>query len=336
MTAAGFRTASRFRYLVIGCALGLAPLNTFAADDLAPTPEQVRERSAGFLSVWNALREGRSGLRVRLEPGLVSSAKYDGARLWWYRVGASAEAGIPVTDDFNVGISPSFAFEQALIKGSDAFLTTDTGLRQTEISDFFDGSLNIGGKYDYNENWGAEVVLRGNVRQESGAEFSDSFQIGGGLAATYQRGQWLRLRLGFGVGADLSDRKPRISPVYRIVLRPIPNVTLETSGLNGTASYDVTSRTVLSLSGGLEGTQYNLEKRTRPPIGLGRGTLQRRQSLMTFGVGHRFKDAIRVRAEIGLVFEQEIAVINSEGIVVDERRDRTPSANGQLRIEFRL
>jgi hypothetical protein len=322
------------RALALGLLVAAIP-TAVVAQDIAPTPEQVTERSTGFLSLWNALRAGESGLRVRLEPALVSSAKYDGSRAWWYRTGASIEAGMPITENFNVGISPSFAFERLVVKGADDFIIGEDG-RDSNISEFFDGSLNVGAKYDLNESWGAEFVLRGSARQESGADFEDSVQIGGSVAATYRRGKWLRVRLGLGVGSDLSDRKPRISPVYRIVFRPVPKLSLETSGLNGTASYDWTEKTSTSLSGGLDGTQYNLERRAQPPVGLGRGTLQRRQSYMTFGVTNRFRQWIRITAELGLVFKQELAVLDSEGTILDERNERTLSANGRLKFDFRF
>lgn len=304
-------------------------------EDRGPTTEQVVERTGGLQSVWDALLNRESGLRLRLEPAVVSSGKFNGSRIGWYRVGGAVEAGFAISDRVQVAFSPSFAYERLDVDGRDDFIVGRFG-RDASISDFLDGSLSIGGNYRLEKGWGAEIVTSASVRQESGAAFADSVRVGGSLAATYRRGKWLRLRLGIGLGTDLGDRKLRVSPVYRIVVRPLPDWSLEMSGLSGSVVHDFTNKTAIELTGGVDSTQYKLERRSLPPQGLGDGVLQRRQARLQLGIIHRFRSWFRVGAEFGLVFREELTILDEDGTEVDERTDRSPSPIARLRFELRL
>ena len=175
-----------------------------------------------------------------------------------------------------------------------------------------------------------------SARHETGADLLDSSQLGGSVALNYRRGRWLRLRLGVGVGADLDDRRVRFSPVYRIVLRPHPRWTLESSGLGGTIEWEATDATRLSLGGQLEGTQYRLDRRGEPPGGAGDGTLQRRQARIELGALHRFSEALRLRAAVGVVVDEEIEIADEDGFATDHRRNRDPSATLMVGLDLRL
>ncbi len=305
------------------------------ADDLDATREQVTERTKGYLSVLEALRAGESGLRLRLEPALVSSGKFDGARIGWWRTGISVAGGLPLSERATLGISPSFAYEQLVSKRSDDFIISAEG-RDSDVADFIDAALNIGADYRFDGGFGAEIATRASVRQELGAAFDEALQIGGSLAGTYRYKKWLRLRLGVGLGTDIGDGKFRISPVYRIIIKPLGDLTLESSGLGGSAEWQATKKLALILSGGVDGTQYKLKRRARPPAGLGDGSLQRRQTEIVLGAVYRARKWLRIAADLGFVVAQELQVLDQRGRVVDERTDDSLSPSFRLRFEFRI
>lgn len=317
--------------------LGLVFSSPATAQDRlnGPTTEQVVERTGGILAVWESLREGESGMRVRLEPGLVSSGKFDGSRILWFRTAMSIEGGLPLSDRIDFGISPSFATEQLIVKRSDDFIVDQQGGAST-ISDFIDGSLSVGGRIRFDRGFGAELATRASVRQEVGASFDESLRVGGSMAATYRRGRWLQLRLGVGLGTDLGDRKLRVSPVYRIVVRPRPDLTLQASGLSGGIEWAFSKKTAFSLSAGVDSTQYKLERRLSPPTGLGDGSLQRKQTEVVFGVTHRLKKWLRISADLGLTVSQELSVLDQDGLEIDGRTDHSVTPTFGLRFEFRL
>ncbi len=305
------------------------------ADDLGPSREQVAERERGILAALQTFRRDIAGLRIQLEQGLVSSGEFDGARTWWIRSGFGIQGGLPITDKINLGISPTIAVERLKIDGSSDFITSQNG-RDTRFTDFIDGALRIGADYELPKGFGLEAVTGASVRQEKGAAFDEALRFGGSIAATYRRGRWLRLRLGVGLGADLGDGQLRVSPVYRIKLRPLERLVLEASGLNGTIEWEATPRTTVSLTGGADGTQYKLERRSRPPQGLGDGTLQRRQKGMELGVVHRATDWLRIRGRFGLILDEELTVIDEDGIDVDSRVNRDPSFTTSVSFRFEL
>lgn len=325
------RAGAGLALLLVALAPSLSP-----AEDRGPTTAQVTERNAGLAALWDTLRGRAAGLRIRARQELVSSGEFDGARLGWLRSEIAFEGGVPLLDGrLRIGLSPSFAWEHLLIEGTDDFLVSRTG-RDVRFTDFYDTGLRLGASFDLNERWGVEAISGWSARHEVGADVSDSSQAGGSLAVTYRRGRWLRLRLGLGVGADLDDRSARISPVYRIVLRPHPRVAIESSGLGGTIDWDATDATTLSLGGQVDGTQYRLDRRGEPPTGSGDGTLQRRQTRIDFGLLHRFDENVRLRAMIGLVVDEELEISDEDGFTTERRHERDPSATFLLGIDLRL
>lgn len=324
------------RGAILACLGGaLLTAHNANADDLDPTREQVTEREKGYLSVWEAMRARDSGLRVRLEPALVSSGKFDGARIGWWRAGVSVAGGMPLSERVSLGISPSFAYEQLVLKRSDDFIISEEG-RDSDVADFVDAALNIGANYRFNGGFGAEISSRASVRQEIGAAADEALQIGGSLAATYRYKKWLLLRLGVGLGTDIGDGKLRITPVYRIMIKPTGDLRLETSGLGGRAEWQATKRFSLILSGGVDGTQYKLKRRAQPPSGLGDGSLQRRQTEIVLGAEYRAQKWLRIAADLGFVIAQELQVLDQRGRVVDQRTDDSLSPSFRLRFDFRL
>ncbi|MCA9505733.1 MAG: hypothetical protein H6748_09165 [Spirochaetaceae bacterium] len=322
----------------LAVAFGLAPIRVALANDEAapaPTEAQVTERTDALLSLWDSLRRDAAGLRLGFDEELVSAGKLGGARTWWLRTGLSAAGGIALGHGINVGISPGFAWERLVIDGPDTFNLSRTG-RRSDFTDFYESSLRLGADYEFDETWGAEILTGFSARHEQSADYGEALQWGGSVALTYRRGRFVTARLGLGLGADLSDRKLRLSPVYRIRLRPTPRLTLETSGLTGGVQWQATREATLGLAGGVDNTQYKLDRRPPPPQGPGDGTLQRRQARIDAEVVYRLGHGLRLRGRVGTVLDQELSIRDEDGFEVDRRRDRDPSLVLSFGVELRL
>jgi hypothetical protein len=306
-----------------------------SASSPAPTREQVTERTAAVRAIWSTLWATAASVRLGVDERLVSAGEFGGARARWFRTGASFEAGGPVTKRASLGVSPSFAYETLHFDGSDTFQSSPNTGRSSRFDEFLDAALRVGGSYRLDHGFGIELVTSANLRQETGADFGESLTVGGSLAGAYRRGKWLRLRLGLGIGSDLGDRRLRLSPVYRIQVRPHPKWTLEASGLNGAILWDPLPTLELGLLGGLDSTQYRLDRRKGPPDGLGSGALQLRQTSVAFQVVYRYENWLRIRGDIGVALEQELSVLDEDGMDVDTRRDRDPSPLFGIRFELR-
>lgn len=308
---------------------------TSRANDPAPSPEQLTERTEELRSVWSVFQENVASLRLGIDERLVSAGEFGRARARWFRTGFSVEGGGPITDRLQLGVSPSVAIETLSFDGSDTFTTSAASGRSTRLDDFLDAALRIGGSYRFDHGLGVELVSSSTLRQERGAELVESLIVGGSLGGTYRRGSWLRLRLGVGVGSDLGDGKLRVAPVFRIQVRPHPQFMLESSGLKGSVAWDASRRLQLALSGGLESTQYRLDRRRGPPVGLGSGALQRRQASVRIEADYRIRSWLRVRGDVGIALVQELTVLDEDGAQIDKREERDPSPLVGIRFEIR-
>ena len=313
----------------------VATASPAAAEDRGPTVEQVTERAEGLSALWQTLRRGTAGMRVALRQELVSSGEFQGARLGWFRTEAGIQGGVPLGSRLSLGIAPSFAWERLSVEGNDDFIVSQTG-RDVRFTDFYDTSLRVGASFTIDDAWSVEAVSGWSARHEAGADVSDASQVGGSLAVNYRRGRWLRLRLGVGIGADLDDRQLRFTPVYRIVIRPAPRWSIESSGLGGTIEWEATPRTTLALGGQANGTQYRLDRRGRPPTGAGDALLQRRQARVELRWIHRFTPNFRLRMGVGCVLDEELEVTDGDGVATDTRRNRDPSATLGIGVDLRL
>lgn len=320
--------------LILAGGLALTPTRA-GSEDVSPTPEQITERNQGLLGLWDAMRERTAGMRVRGETGLVSTGEFGGARTWWSRTGLAVDGGLPLSDRVSLAIGQSIAYERLDFAGS-GDLTTSTSGRDSHISNFLDATFRVGANGEISHGFGAELVTSLNLRQEVGAAFDESLQIGGSLAATYRRGTWLRLRLGVGLGTDLGDRRLRVTPVYRIRVRPRKGLVLAATGTQGSIEWDLSRQTRLSLSGGVEGTQYRLDRQQRPPNGLGSGVLQRRQAHVTLGAVQRIGEKLRLRLDLGVILDQKLTIIDEDDNDVDARQEKDPSAQFMIGLEYRL
>jgi hypothetical protein len=331
------RLASRlFASVVVAIGLGEArPGRADPPDAPAPSKEQVSERTADLLAVWSSLQSNVARMRLSISQDLVSSGEFAGARARWLRTGLAIEGGGPITERASIGISPRIAYENLSFDGSDRFTTSPGGERFDRFEDFLDASLSVGASYRFDHGIGAELVTAVNLRQEVGAAFDDSLRVGTSIAGTYRRGRWLQSRLGVGIGADLGDDKLRVSPVYRIRLKPRPDLTLEASGLRGKIEWDLRRDLQISLDAGLDGKQYRLDKRGRPPEGPGAGALQRRQTSVGLGFVYRFQDWLRISGSLGVVLEEKLTVIDEDGDKLDERQNKDPSVIAGLRFQLR-
>ena len=321
--------------IVVASVLGAVARSSHAEEKLAPSPEQLTERTEELRSVWSTFQSNVASLRFGIDERLVSAGVFDGARALWFRTGFSVEGGGPIADRFQLGVSPTVAVETLSFDGSDRFASSISNGRSTRLDDFLDAALRIGGSYRFDHGLGVELLTSATLRQERGAEFAESLIVGGGLGGTYRRGSWLRLRLGVGVGSDLGDGKLRVAPAYRIQVRPQPDFMLELSGLNGSVAWDASRRLQLALAGGLVSTQYRLDRRADPPTGLGSGVLQRRQARVGLEADYRIRSWLRVRGDVGIALIQELTVLDEDGAEIDKREERDPSPLVGIRFEVR-
>ena len=139
-----------------------------------------------------------------------------------------------------------------------------------------------------------------------------------------------------GAGSDIADGKLRFSPVFRIQIKPRPGWTIESSGLGGTIEWEATRRATLALGGRVDGTQYRLDRRGTPPTGSGDATLQRRQARLDLDVGYRVYDKLRLRTGLGLVLDEQLSLVDEDGIDTDTRRNRDPSVVFRFGLELRI
>lgn len=321
----------------LAAAIGLGWLGppAAAAQNADPTTEQVTERTRSFLALWDLLRTRAAGLRIRADQDLISTGEFDGAQLAWLRTAFSVEAGTPVTDSLSVAFSPAFAWEHLIVEGGEDFVVSQQQ-RDTRLTDFYESSFRLGASYRIDESWGLELVGAYSARHESGADYTDAGQAGGSLAVTYRRGNWLRLRLGLGLGSDIADSELRFSPVFRIQIKPHPRWTIESSGLGATVEWETTRRLTLAFGGHVDGTQYRLDRRGSPPAGSGDATLQRRQARVDLDLTYRFHDKLRLRTGLGLVLDEELSLLDEDGFDVDSRHNRDPSVIVGVGLVFRL
>ena len=306
-----------------------------SAETAEPTTEQVTERTRSFAALWELLRTRAAGLRIRADQDLISTGEFDGARLAWFRTAFAIEAGAPVSESLSLAFSPAFAWEHLSVDGGDDFIVSQQQ-RDTRLKDFYESSFRIGARYRIDDSWGVEIVGAYSARHESGADYSDAGQAGGSLTVGYRRGSWLRLRLGLGLGSDIDDGALRVSPVFRVQIKPRPGWTLESSGLGARVEWETTRRLTLALGGQVDGTQYRLDRRGRPPAGSGDATLQRRQAHVDLELTYRFHDKLRLRTGLGLVLDEELSLLDEDGFDVDSRRNRDPSVTVGVGLNFRL
>ena len=113
--------------------------------------------------------------------------------------------------------------------------------------------------------------------------------------------------------------------------------SVKLSGVDGRyVQWQATREATLGLAGGVDNTQYKLDRRPPPPQGPGDGTLQRRQARIDAEVVYRLGHGLRLRGRVGTVLDQELSIRDEDGFEVDRRRDRDPSLVLSFGVELRL
>jgi len=189
--------------------------------------------------------------------------------------------------------------------------------------------LRLGGRFDLGYDLEAVVTTGLSARHEIGAEFKDSLAYGGSLALDYRRGEWLRLRLGVGLGTGIDRDGLAVSPVFRLRIRPIPGVWLETDATSGRIEWDQSSRLTLSLFGGVDSKRFRLAYRNEA---FDTGSLEVRRSEVGVGLRIRLGSKVRIKIETAVVLGQHLSFVDENRRTIDALDTNEPSA--ALRVAF--
>jgi hypothetical protein len=283
-------------------------------------------------SLWLDFQERIAGVRVRLSEEAYLGARYDDTELYWTRTGLSIAGALPILNSRNgLAVSFSTAVVTPLADGSTNFLDLP-GASDDPLDPLLDSSLGLGGQLDIGRGFGLALYARLSARHEIGAELASALTGGGSFAVDYRRGGWLRLRLGVGLGTAIDRAKLRASPVFRLRIRPIPRVWIETDITSGRIEWEVSSRLELSVFGGVDSTRYRLAERGGT---VGSGSLELRKSEVGIGIRTRFGRTFRLGIEAAVVLGQHLTVSDDNRRTVDARDTREPSAALRISFEWR-
>lgn len=297
--------------------------------DSSEDREQVTEQARTLRNLWFGFTDQLGGLRIRLVQASYVGSEYDDTRVDWQALGLAVSGAVPLPNRREaLALSLSSNLAIPLVDGSNDFLTLP-GTRDDPLDELLDSAIRLGGRIELGR--GFELIASTSLvaRHELDADFSDSLAGGGSLAFDYRRGRWLRLRLGAGVGTGLDSSKARVTPVFRLRLRPHPRVWLETDGTTGQIDWDVSRRLGLRLFGGIDEQRYRLARRSGA---VGSGSLELRRHELGIGVIYRISRRIRARVEAVVVLGTHVSVLDRKRNTLDGRDSREPS--GALRFSF--
>jgi hypothetical protein len=303
-----------------------------AVADTDETEEQIFEQARVSRGVWLDFQDRISGIRVRLRQDAYFGARYDDTELDWTRTGLSIGGALPIPDRQR---GPVVSFSTAIVNpvtdGSSNFLALDSS-RDDPFDPLLDSSLRLGGQIYIGRGFGIDLATGLSARHEIGADFTSSISAGGSIAVDYRRGQWLRLRLGVGLGTAIDRNRLNASPVFRMRVRPMPGLWLETDGTSGRIEWQVSSRIELNVFGGVDSKRYRLAARGTT---IGAGSLELRKSEVGIGIRTNIGRRLRLGAEAVVVLGQRVTVFDDHRRKVDARDTREPSGALRFSIEWR-
>lgn len=293
--------------------------------------EQILEQARFGRDLWLGLRDRLTGLRVRAEQDFLLGARYDDTGLDWLRSGISLGGGIPIGSRFEgIAVSLSTAVVDPVVDGSPDILDLP-GTDDDPFDPLLESSLGLGTRFDLPLRFNVEINAGISARHEIGAEFSSALATAGSLAVGYRYGSWLRLRLGVGLGSTIERADLTVSPVFRVRIRPVPGVWLETDGTAGRVEWQATPRLQLALFGGVDSKRYRLAK--RGPT-LEAGSLELAKSEVGLGLRTPLSRDLRFQLQTAIVLGQRITLLDEDRDEIDARDTREPTFALRLRIDW--
>jgi len=321
--------------LLLFAFLALAAPGALADTDVDETREQLTEQARNIRRLWLDFQDQVAGLRVRLDQGADVGARYDDTEVHWLRTRLSVTGGLPLPSEADsnganrgVAVGLSSALIRPEIDGSRDFLDLP-GADDDPLDELLDSSFRLGGELPI--GWGVSGVLVTGLtaRHEIGADLKSALAVGGSLALRYRRGEWLRVRLGVGLGTNIDQASLSATPVFRLRVRPVPRLWLETDITSGRIEWEATPRLTTVAFAGIDSKRYRLAERGGS---VGAGSLELRKTEVGIGVQVRIGAHFRIRGEAAVVVGTHLTVFDEDGNRVDARDTRDPS--GALRISF--
>lgn len=312
-------------------ALSVALATPVRADDVNRRQEQIFEQARVNRGLWLNIRDRLAGIRIRVDEGADFGAQFDDSELDWLRTGLALEGGIPIGGpDQGIAVTLSSAVVNPIVDGSTSFLQVP-GSDDDPFDPMLDSTLGIGGRFEIGRGFNGELNAGLSARHEIGAEFESALIAGGSFAVGYRYSNWLRLKVGVGLGTSIDRAKLTASPVFRLRLRPMPGVWLETDGTSGRIEWEVYPDFEVSLFGGIDSKRYRLAK--RGPI-VEAGSLELEKSEVGAGVRTRIGRYLRVRVQAAVVLGQHLTLLDEDRDTIDARDTREPSGALRVSIEW--
>jgi hypothetical protein len=293
------------------------------------TREEIAEQARNIRSLWSGFQDQIAGVRVRFSEDAYVGAQFEDTDLDWYRTGIAFEGALPVPNQRSgLAVSLSTAVLVPVADGSTNIVDL-RGSSDDPFDPFLDSAFRLGGRYDLGYDLEAVVTTGLSARHEVGAEFKDSLSYGGSVSLDYRRGEWLRLRLGVGLGTGIDRDGLTVSPVFRLRVQPMPDVWIETDATSGRIEWDQSSRVTLSLFGGVDSKRFRLAHRNEA---FDSGSLEVRKSEVGVGFRIRVGSKIRIKIETAVVLGQHLSFVDENRRTIDALDTNEPSA--ALRIAF--
>jgi len=319
----------QFTFLLIVAMTIAAPADA----DVNERQEQIFEQARVGRSLWLDIRDRISGLRVRIDEGADLGAQFDDSELHWLRSGLSLEGALPIGGpDRGIAVSFSTAAVNPIVDGSRDFLQVP-GDEDDPFDTMLDSTFGLGGRFEIGWGFNGELNAGLSARHEVGAEFESALTAGGSFAVGYRYENWLRLRLGVGLGTSIDRAKLTASPVFRLRLRPMPGVWLETDGTSGRIEWEVYPQLELTLFGGVDSKRYRLAARGQT---VGAGSLELKKSEVGLGIRTNLGRSLRLRIQAAVILGQHLTLVDEDRNIVDARDTREPTGAIRLSLEWQV
>ena len=308
--------------LAISFVVSGLPIAPAIADDDVRQAETAEVARLGR-TVWRGFRERLDGLRVTASQSMHAGAEYDDTHLSWHGTGIGVDGALPVFGSdqvFAFSASSAVVFPEA--RGSSDFIDLG-GATDDPFDPLVDGALRVGGRVDLGHGFASTLTAGLSARHEIGARLGDALIAGGSFAFEYRLADWLHVRAGVGLAAELEANELSPSPVFRLRVRPVEGLWLEADTTSGKIEWEASSRQRLHVYGGVDQRRYRLDERAGT---IGAGALEFRTAELGLGWRQDLGRRLRLTAEAALVLEQRITVLDRRGGTVDARESRDPSA----------
>ncbi|HEB88444.1 MAG TPA: hypothetical protein ENI85_02645 [Deltaproteobacteria bacterium] len=318
--------------VVAGILAGLFGASPPAQGDTSETQEEILEQDRTLRGLWLGFQDRVAGIRLRAMEEVETGARYDDTNLDWVWTGLSIQGALPLPDPRR-GLAVSFSTRvlTPIVRGSTRFVDLP-GSPDDPFDPMLDSALRVGGHIGFGRGFGLALGAGLAARHEIGADLKSALAVGGSIALEYRREDWLRVRLGVGMGTGIDRARLAASPVFRMRIRPRPDLWLEVGASGGRIEWAISPRLELSLFGGIDSRRYRLDERGGR---LGAGSIEIEKSEVGMGIRARVGRTLRVRGETAVVLGRRISILDEDRRSVDARDTREPSVALRIFIEWR-